>query len=82
MVKEFDRLDMIIQAFEYEKQGGSANVGKLEDFFVSTEGKFVTPFVKSIVDELKSQRDSTQMNYKKMVSEDESISNSPSTTAE
>ncbi|XP_065220269.1 5'-deoxynucleotidase HDDC2 isoform X2 [Planococcus citri] len=56
LVKEFDRLDMIIQAFEYEKLEGKQSAGRLEEFFVSTEGKFSTPFVKAIVEELKKQR--------------------------
>lgn len=48
---------MVIQAFEYEKGEGKQSSGRLEEFFVSTEGKFTTPFVKSIVEELKKQRD-------------------------
>lgn len=67
---------MIIQAFEYEKQDGSANVGRLEDFFVSTEGKFATPFIKSIVDELKFQRDSTKINNTKPILQDETRTDS------
>ncbi len=58
LVKEFDGLDMIVQAFEYEKQEGSDRIGRLEEFFLSTEGKFSTPFVKAIVEELKLQRNS------------------------
>lgn len=67
---------MIVQAFEYEKQGGSENVGRLEDFFVSTEGKFSTPFVKSIVDKLNCQRNSIKAGSEKH-SENEAISNTP-----
>ncbi|KAK7576235.1 hypothetical protein V9T40_012521 [Parthenolecanium corni] len=68
LVKEFDRLDMIIQAFEYEKQDGSANVGRLEDFFVSTEGKFATPFIKSIVDELNCSSTTSVGSQKELMS--------------
>lgn len=56
-MKEFDILDMIIQAFEYEKLEGRKSSGRLEEFFTSTEGKLSTPFVLSIVEELKKQRD-------------------------
>lgn len=53
-VKDLDRLDMVMQAFEYEKRDGSP--AKLQEFFDSTEGKFNHPFVKNLVDELYAQR--------------------------
>ena len=56
LVKDFDRLDMVLQAFEYEKKEGPSSAGRLEEFFTSTEGKFSSPFVQSIVQELKLQR--------------------------
>lgn len=40
LVKDFDKLEMIIQAYEYEQaQSGM----KLQEFFDSTAGKFKTP---------------------------------------
>lgn len=49
---------MIVQAFEYEKKEGSNNYGRLEKFFTSTKGKFSTPFIKNIVEELNFRRNS------------------------
>lgn len=56
LVKEFDRLDMVIQAYEYEKAEGSNSHGRLEEFFTSTAGKFTTPFIKLILEELNQER--------------------------
>lgn len=53
-VKDLDKLDMIMQAFEYEKRDGSP--AKLQEFFDNTEGKFNHPFVKNLVDEVYIQR--------------------------
>lgn len=53
-VKDLDRLDMIMQAFEYEKRDDSPN--KLQEFFDSTEGKFQHSFIKNIVKEIYAQR--------------------------
>jgi putative hydrolase of HD superfamily len=39
LVKDFDKLEMIIQAHEYEQAQGL----KLQQFFDSTQGKFKTP---------------------------------------
>lgn len=53
-VKDLDRLDMILQAYEYEKSGGRP--GKLEEFFASTLNKFHFPWTIDIVKELCKQR--------------------------
>ncbi|XP_063700315.1 5'-deoxynucleotidase HDDC2 [Culicoides brevitarsis] len=53
-VKDLDRLDLIMQAFEYEKR--DENPERLQEFFDSTEGKFQHPFVKKIVSEIYAQR--------------------------
>ncbi|XP_014240065.2 HD domain-containing protein 2 [Cimex lectularius] len=53
-VKELDRLDMILQAFEYEKAENDA--GRLQEFFDSTQGKFKHPEVVRLVNELNKQR--------------------------
>ena len=37
-MKDLDRFDMIVQAFEYEQAENSP--GKLQEFFDSTHGKF------------------------------------------
>lgn len=52
-VKDLDRLDMVMQAFEYEKKENSL---RLQEFFDNTEGKFQHPFVQKLVQEIYSQR--------------------------
>ncbi|XP_023307644.2 uncharacterized protein LOC111689403 [Lucilia cuprina] len=54
-VKDLDRLDMVMQAFEYEKRDDC--LLKHQEFFDSTEGKFNHPFVKKLVNEIYEQRD-------------------------
>ncbi|XP_012254653.1 5'-deoxynucleotidase HDDC2 isoform X2 [Athalia rosae] len=54
-VKDLDRLDLIMQAFEYEKRDSVP--GKLEEFFVSTNGKIRHPFVSQLADEVNVQRE-------------------------
>ena len=53
-VKDLDRFEMILQAFEYEKAEG--NVGRLQEFFDSTNGKFNHPLVTKWVEELHKLR--------------------------
>lgn len=53
LVKDFDKLDMIIQAYEYEVQQPSLT---LQSFFDSTHGKLKHPTICSIVDELIQRR--------------------------
>ncbi|XP_061391235.1 5'-deoxynucleotidase HDDC2-like [Musca vetustissima] len=55
-VKDLDRLDMVMQAFEYEKRDNC--LLKHQEFFDSTEGKFNHPFVKKLVNEIYEQRNS------------------------
>ncbi|XP_069704198.1 5'-deoxynucleotidase HDDC2 [Periplaneta americana] len=54
LVKELDRFDMILQAFEYEK--AESRPHGLQEFFDSTSGKFSHPLVTSLVSELNKQR--------------------------
>lgn len=54
LVKELDRFDMVMQAFEYEKRNESPNT--LQEFFDSTAGKFKHPLITSLVSEINSQR--------------------------
>lgn len=56
-VKELDRFDMVLQAFEYEKQENRA--GALQQFFDSTKGKFSHPLIVGLLNELDLQRSST-----------------------
>lgn len=44
-VKDLDKFEMVLQAFEYEKRCGQ----RLQCFFDSTEGKFQTESIKSLV---------------------------------
>ncbi|XP_056337412.1 HD domain-containing protein 2 [Danio aesculapii] len=54
LVKELDNLEMIIQAHEYEELEGKP--GRLQEFFVSTEGKFHHPEVLGLVKSLNEER--------------------------
>ncbi|XP_053674887.1 5'-deoxynucleotidase HDDC2 [Anopheles nili] len=53
-VKDLDRLDMVMQAYEYEKRDNCPK--KLQEFFDSTENKFSHPLVIGIVNAIKEQR--------------------------
>ncbi|XP_043277379.1 5'-deoxynucleotidase HDDC2 isoform X2 [Venturia canescens] len=53
-VKDLDRLDLIMQAFEYEKRDNTP--GKLEEFFSSTNGQIRHPFINKMADEINEQR--------------------------
>lgn len=53
-VKDLDRLDMVMQAFEYEKRDNCPL--KHQEFFDSTKGKFSHPLVINIVNEINVQR--------------------------
>jgi len=55
-VKDLDKFDMIMQAFEYEKSQKGAD--GLEEFFKSTEGIFANEKVKEWVAALKLKRNS------------------------
>lgn len=55
-VKDLDRLDLVMQAFEYEKRDNCIKTH--QEFFDSTEGKFNHPLVVDLVNEIKAQRES------------------------
>ncbi|XP_066325102.1 uncharacterized protein [Miscanthus floridulus] len=52
VVKDFDKIEMILQALEYEKEQGR----DLEEFFQSTAGKFQTDMGKAWAAEIASRR--------------------------
>nr|XP_043624124.1 5'-deoxynucleotidase HDDC2-like [Erigeron canadensis] len=52
VVKDFDKIEMILQALEYENEQGK----DLEEFFVSTAGKFQTDLGKAWASEIASRR--------------------------
>ena len=54
LVKDLDKFDMILQAYEYEK--ADKRPGGLQEFFDSTEGKFKTELVQGWVAELRTKR--------------------------
>ncbi|XP_028996421.1 HD domain-containing protein 2 [Betta splendens] len=54
MVKEFDLLEMILQAHEYEELEGTP--GRLQEFFDSTNGRFHHPHVLELVRTLNEER--------------------------
>lgn len=58
VVKDLDKFDMILQAYEYEQE--ECRTGALQEFFDSTDGKFNTAEVKGWVDELKTERSKNQ----------------------
>ncbi|MPC54574.1 HD domain-containing protein 2 [Portunus trituberculatus] len=55
LVKDLDKFDMILQAFEYETDQDRA--GTLEEFFKSTEGKFTHPKIIKWIEQLYKERD-------------------------
>ncbi|CAH8666748.1 unnamed protein product [Dicrocoelium dendriticum] len=54
LCKDFDKFDMLLQAFEYEQE--TDRRVNLDEFFHSTIGTFTTPLVKSWIEELSSMR--------------------------
>ncbi|XP_023551621.1 HD domain-containing protein C4G3.17 [Cucurbita pepo subsp. pepo] len=58
LVKDFDKVELILQAFEYEIEHGKA----LDEFFHSTAGKFQTDVGKSWAAEVLSRRNSRLTN--------------------
>ncbi|KAF8399212.1 hypothetical protein HHK36_015077 [Tetracentron sinense] len=54
LVKDFDKVEMILQALEYEMEHGKV----LDEFFLSTAGKFQTEIGKSWAAEIISRRSS------------------------
>ena len=42
LVKDADKLEMVMQASEYESIGDAGEGGKLEEFFESTRGRYKT----------------------------------------
>ncbi|CAL1392372.1 unnamed protein product [Linum trigynum] len=54
LVKDFDKVEMILQALEYETEHGKV----LDEFFISTAGKFQTDLGKSWAAEVISRRKS------------------------
>ncbi|XP_031841448.1 5'-deoxynucleotidase HDDC2 isoform X2 [Nomia melanderi] len=53
-VKDLDRLDLIMQAYEYEKRDNVP--GELEEFFVATNGKIRHPFINKMASEITATR--------------------------
>ncbi|KZC13469.1 HD domain-containing protein 2 [Dufourea novaeangliae] len=54
-VKDLDRLDLIMQAYEYEKRDNVP--GELEEFFVATNGKIRHPCISRIASGINAVRD-------------------------
>ncbi|XP_026197245.1 HD domain-containing protein 2 [Anabas testudineus] len=54
LVKQFDLLEMILQAHEYEELEGAP--GRLQEFFDSTNGRFHHPHVLELVSSLNEER--------------------------
>jgi len=62
LVKELDRLDMVLQAFEYEVDLNTP--GRLQEFFDSTKDKFSHPWTLKIINEIYNQRSNHQVTKK------------------
>ncbi|XP_076238816.1 5'-deoxynucleotidase HDDC2 [Calliopsis andreniformis] len=54
-VKDLDRLDLLMQAYEYEKRDNVP--GELEEFFVATNGKIRHPFINKLACEITATRE-------------------------
>lgn len=54
-VKDLDRVDLLMQAFEYEKRDN--NPGNLQEFFTATQEKVNDPFLVDVVKEINNQRE-------------------------
>lgn len=60
LVKQFDQLEMILQAHEYEELEGTP--GRLQEFFDSTAGRFHHPDVLQLVSSMNKERESHMTN--------------------
>ncbi|XP_061563290.1 HD domain-containing protein 2 [Cololabis saira] len=60
LVKQFDLLEMILQAHEYEELEGEP--GRLQEFFDSTKGRFHHPDVLQLLNSLNIERGSRMTN--------------------
>lgn len=63
-VKDLDRLDLVMQAFEYEKRDNCPN--SHQEFFDAIDGKFNHPFVVDIYNRIKEQRQQNAENGKNL----------------
>lgn len=54
-VKDLDRLDLLMQALEYEKR--DKNPGHLQEFFNSINGKIRHPFLNEVANEINQERE-------------------------
>ncbi|XP_050463290.1 5'-deoxynucleotidase HDDC2 [Cataglyphis hispanica] len=54
-VKDLDRLDLLMQAYEYEKRDNIP--GELNEFFVAINGKIRHPFINKIATDITEERD-------------------------
>ncbi|CAL5350041.1 unnamed protein product [Camellia sinensis] len=62
LVKDFDKVEMILQALEYEMAEVAEHGKVLDEFFLSTTGKFQTEIGKSWAAEINSRRNSRLAN--------------------
>ncbi|XP_060908283.1 HD domain-containing protein 2 [Labrus mixtus] len=79
LVKEFDLLEMILQAHEYEELEGTP--GRLQEFFDSTKGRFQHPDVLELLSSLNAERECHTKTHDAQTSpSSSSASSQPSTT--
>jgi len=56
LVKDMDKLEMILQAQEYESEGDAGVNGRLEEFFESTRGRYRTALGEALSEEIERRR--------------------------
>ena len=56
LVKDMDKLEMILQAQEYESEGDAGASGRLEEFFESTRGRYRTALGAALSEEIERRR--------------------------
>lgn len=54
-MKDLDRLDLLMQALEYEKRDKTP--GHLQEFFTSINGKIRNPFLNEVAKEINQERE-------------------------
>lgn len=73
-VKDLDRLDLVMQAFEYEKRDNCLQ--KHQEFFDSHDGKYNHPLVIDLVNEIKAQREAATEKLEKSQTKNASANSS------
>lgn len=59
MVKELDRFDVMLQAFQYEREEWNKNqrVIRFDEFFIAAQKYIHTPMLRNMLDKINQERD-------------------------